>query len=450
MTQLLPYQLKGVRAINHFKGRMLLADEMGLGKTLQALQWVYENLEKRPVIIVCPSNAKYVWQEQAKLHLNMRTEVLEGRKPFKTQLPFHHNIFIFNFEILQYWIPFIEQLDPQVLIVDECHYIKSLSTKRTKAVKKLGKKIPNVLALSGTPILSRPAELYSTLNLIRPDLFPSFTRYAFRYCRPRRTHWGWDFRGASNLDELHGILKKTCMIRRLKKDVLQDLPPKTRKIVPLQIENRKEYDTAVFDFINWLSLISIQKAKRAKKAQELVKIGYLLRLAAELKMDAVRNWIDVFLQESDDKLVVFCHHKNIIQQLYKSYKKISVLVAGSVKGPDRTKAVKTFQNNKKIRLFFGNIKAAGVAITLTSSNVVAFVEMDFVPGNHTQAEDRVHRIGQTRKALIYYLIAKGTIEENLCKIIEKKQGVLDQVLDGKKSKNGINIHTQLLNELKGR
>lgn len=443
MAELKSFQLKAVRKIEHFGGRALLADEMGLGKTFEALQWLQNHPKVRPVIVVCPAFLKWVWETIASLHFSMRGEVLEGTKPPKTRLIKNDSFLIINYEILQYWLTYLKKLKPQVLIIDECHYQKSRRAKRTKAVKKLSKKIPHIIAISGTPLVNRPAELWTTLNLVRPDEFPSFILFAFRYCKPVMTPWGWQYKGANNLKELHRKLNSLMMVRRLKKDVLKELPDKTRYIVPLDIENEEEYDEAVSNFIQWLTKISISRAKRARKAKKLVQMGYLKRLAAELKMKSVLKWIDYFLRENNGKLVLYCTHRKIIKILHNKYRKISVVVDGSVKGRKRMLAVQSFQNNKRIRIFIGNIRAAGVGITLTAASSLAFVEMDWVPGNHTQAEDRIHRIGQENAATIYYLIAKSTIEENLCKLIQKKQAILSATLDGTKRSNPLDIFDEL-------
>jgi len=445
----LPYQSKAVHRIEHFNGRALLADEMGLGKTVEALLWVKEHPNRRPVIIVCPASLKWMWKSFIHRVLKVRCEILYGTSPPKTGLTGKHSFLIINYEILQYWTTELKKLKPKILIIDEVHYIKNYKAKRTQAIRRL-KKIPYIIAISGTPLTNRPAELWNVLHLLRPDKFHDKLPFVIRYCNRKWTPWGWDISGASHLKELHRKLKSTMMIRRLKKDVLKELPDKTRHIIPLEIK-REEYEEALNNFIKWLSKKSISKANRAMKAKSLTKMGYLKRLAAELKMKPVLSWIDDFLEESDEKLVLFCIHKNIIRLLHNKYKGISTIVDGNVSGEKRKKAIHNFQKNKRIRIFIGNIKVAGVGITLTAASSLVFVEMDFVPGNHTQAEDRIHRIGQKNAVNIYYLIAKDTIEENLCKLIQKKQKILASTLDGKKKcSNQLNIFAKLEKELQNR
>ncbi len=442
-TKLYPYQKQAVLQIQKLKGRALLADEMGLGKTLEALSWVKRSPKKRPVVVVCPASLKWVWEAEAMKHIKVRATILNGRTPPKKKMNRHQQLFIINYEILQYWIAWLKNLNPQILIIDECHYIKSRIAKRTKAVKTLANNIKYLIAISGTPLTNRPSELFTTLNLVCPKEFPAFWPFAHRHCKAQLRPWGWEFKGASNIRELHHKLKRTMMIRNLKKDVLKDLPEKTRSIIPLEIENPKEYQEAENNFMKWLTKKSTSKAEKAKRAEKLVQLGYLKRLAAELKMKQVLEWIDDFLEQSNEKLIIYAIHKKIIKQIHERYKNISVVVDGSVTGKKRKIAIRSFQQNKKFRLFIGNIKAAGVGITLTAAHTLVFVELDWVPGNMVQAEDRPHRIGQKNAVMIYYLVAKGTIEEKLCKILQKKQRVLSQVLDGSIKTNRLDVYRAL-------
>ncbi len=438
----LPYQIKAVRKIEHFNGKALLADEMGLGKTIEALLWIKNHPKEKPIIVVCPASLKWMWEVFVHSILKTRCEILYGRKPPRTnKLIGKHPVIIINYEILPYWIKYLKKLKPKILIIDEIHYIKNSKAKRTRAIRKL-KKIPNIIGISGTPLLSRPAELWTALKLIRPDIFKSKLLFTIRYCNRKWTPFGWDVSGARHLDELHELLNSTMMIRNLKKDVLKELPEKTRYVIPLEIE-RREYDDAVNNFIKWLSKKSISKAKRAAKAQHLVKIGYLKRLAAKYKMKLVLNWIDNFLEESDGKLVLFCVHRHVVKILHNRYKDISVTIVGGIPQAKRKKAVRSFQKNRKIRIFIGNIQAAGVGITLTAASTLAFVELPWTPGECTQAEDREHRIGQKNTVTIYYLVAKDTIEEKLCGLLQRKQKILSATLDGGTKVNQLNIFDEL-------
>lgn len=449
-TQPYTYQRVGIRAVDHFKGRILIADAMGTGKSFQALGWVANN-DLRPVVIVCPANAKAVWEHEAITHFRIKVGIIEGRKSNTAPMVVPYRILVINYDILTDWLSFLQSINPQILILDEVHYIKSMRTKRSKAARALARQVPNVLALSGTPLTNRPAELFPILNMLRPDIWPKFMTFAYRYCQPKRTPWGWQFNGATRLPELHERLKTYCMIRRLKKDVLKDLPEKIRTMVPLKITDRKEYTRATNHFLAWVATTrSHEKASRAAKAESLVKMGYLKRLAARLKMKAGVRWIEDFLEETDEKLVVFAEHRAIIETIQSKFQNISVVVDGRVPHRKRALAIKQFQENKKTRLFIGNIQAAGVAITLVAASTVVFLELPFVPALVSQAEDRCHRIGQTNKVNIYYLVAEDTIEEHLCKIIESKQSVIDRVLDGRVGRNSLDVYAQLQRTLNAR
>jgi len=436
------FQMIGARTIRKYKGIVLLADEMGLGKTLQVLYWLYRCPKKRPVVIVSPATIKWVWESQAAQHLNMHIEVLQGKKPpRKARFKNKPSIVVINYEIFKYWVPYIKRLKPKVLVLDESHKIKNPTAGRTKAIVNLTRKmkIPHRIAVTGTPLLNNTSELFTTLNLLWPKKFPSYWRFVFRYCHPRKTKYGWTFKGARRTEELHRKLKRFGMIRRLKKDVLKELPAKIRMVIPLEIQHSREYRMASRDFLNWLKGKDITKLHKAKKAKAMLRVGYLKRLAAELKMKSVFKWLDDFLETTDKKIVVFAHHTKIINMLHKRYKKTSVVVKGGVSQKKRQRAVKAFQTGKP-RMFIGNILAAGVGLTLTAAEDLAFVELDFVPGNMIQAEDRIHRIGQRNAACIYYLVAKGTMEEGLCETLQKKQKNISKVLEGKgDNTNELNI-----------
>lgn len=451
MTKLYDFQKEGIEQIEKFNGRVLLADAMGLGKTIQALTYLKRHKEIRPAIIVCPASLKWVWEGQARQHCGLRTTVLSGRKQPKNTLKRNHPIIILNYDILDAWKDYLISLKPQIVIGDEIHAIKSPNAKRTKAFRELCRNVPHIIAISGTPLTNRPSELFPTLNILWKKEFPTFMAFGHRYCGVKKVFWGcgWDFRGASNLPELHGRLKRLGMIRRLKEDVLKDLPDKMRIVVPMDIEDRSEYTKALNDFIGWLSSKSAAKAKRASKAEELVKIGYLVRLASQLKMKSVFEWIDNFFEESDGKLVLFACHRNIIDEIHKRYPKISVVITGSTSMRKRKLVVQKFQRNPKTRLFIGNIRAAGVGIDLWAANTVAFVEFGFVPGECVQAEDRTHRIGQTQNVSCYYLCARDTIDESLCKILQNKQRIITETLDGsKRRKEKLDVYNQLLKTIK--
>lgn len=223
------------------------------------------------------------------------------------------------------------------------------------------------------------------------------------------------------------------MLRRLKSEVLTELPEKTRAFLPIELDNETEYCTAENNFIDFVAKTKGNAAAhRASNAVALAEIEGLKQLAVRGKLQACIAWVRDFL-EVDGKLVVFCTHRFVVDALMEEFKDVAVKVDGSVTGENRQKAVDAFQTNTNVRLFVGNVKAAGVGITLTAASNVAFIELPWTPGEVTQAEDRLHRIGQRNSVTVYYLLAQSTIEERIARLIDRKRKVLDSVLDGRET-----------------
>lgn len=449
MTKPFPYQLRGVRRLEAMGGRGLLADEPGLGKTLQALLFAARNPSARPAVVVCPASLKWQWAAEAARHIGMRSMVLEGRTPERGEgLGMTPPLTIVNYDILSPWMDYLIALRPKLVVVDEAHLIAGRTTLRAKATRHLCQGVPHVLALTGTPLVNRPAELWPTLNLIRPDLFPSFFPFAMKFCSPRRTPWGWDFSGAGSLDDLHRTLKP-IMVRRRKADVLRDLPPKRRSVLVLDADGLSEYHKASKDFRGWLRKHSPEKLRSSLRAEALVKAGYLKRLAAQLKLPSVLDWLDGFLSETDaEKVVLFAVHRKVLRAVRDRHRQTAVLIDGSTPAKERRLAVERFQTDRRCRVFIGQIRAAGVGLNLTAASTVAFVELDWVPGVHTQAEDRCHRIGSKGSVLAHYLVARGTIEEKLAELLQRKQAVLSATMDGGECEGDLDVFDLLTQELR--
>lgn len=422
--------------------------------SLEALAWprihrIY------PIVVVCPAPLKFNWEREALQHVGLRPEILSGMKPRKpTRFDRRQKLFIINYRILGAWLPFLKALKPQLVICDEGHYLKNQKAQRTKNVRKLCRGVPNLLILTGTPMTNRPAELYSLLKLLWPKKYKSFMSFGFKYCNARRGFRGrWEFKGATNLKELHSELLDNGMIRRRKVDVLPDLPPKIRTVVPLDLGyQHHKYLEAENDFLKWLSKKSKHRATKAKKALALVRFGYLKQLAAKLKFKQVIDWIDLFLEETDEKLAVFAIHKKPISILKKRFNSMSVVLDGStgtsIKA--RKQVVDQFQRHDKTRLFIGQINTAGVGINITAACTGLFAELGYTPAEHLQVEDRLHRIGQDRGVNWYYLVANNTIETDLCKLVQKKQKDIEQAIDGIAQEDSLDIFDQLLSYIKER
>lgn len=422
---LYPFQVKGVRFLEKKNGNALIGDDMGLGKTLQAASWLAINPDKRPALVVCPASLKYNWQAELWEKARVEAAVAEGMRPYALD----GDVWILNYDIAAAWLPWLlEKGKPTVLVLDECQRLVNRAAKRTKACGRLAKAARHVIGLSGTPILNRPVEFFPILHMVAPDKFPSFAQYAFAFCDPRRG-WrgrGWDYSGASNLGELHARVSEV-MLRRTKRQVLRDLPAKTRTIIPVDLSNRKEYARAVVDFINWYGeQVGTGRAKAAMRAEALVKLGALKRLAAAGKIATVAEWITEF----PAKLVLFTRHTTILDRYLELFPK-ALRIDGSVPARERFRIIEAFQRSDGPRLLFGQIKAMGEGVTLTAADTTAHLELGWTPGEHEQAEDRVLRIGQTSaKVSAFYFIARGTVEEQTWEAIDRKRAVIGQIVDG--------------------
>lgn len=478
------YQATGVTFIDIRNGKALIADEMGLGKTIQALAWLQLHPEIRPAVLIAPSTLKLNWAREAHNWMTRpKIQILYGQSPSSIT----GELVIVNSDILQYWADEIVAIKPKAIIIDEVHYFKDTKTIRSEALKYISKGVKCRIGLSGTPMMNRPIELYYIWNWIDSSTVPSWPTYIRKFCNAKNNGFGLDVSGASNLDELYQLLTESIMIRRLKKDVLPELPPKTYSVIPLDIYNQKEYDRAEQDFctyyldgvlsdLNKLSEDVKTFAKKAGKnndfgqldlfdgvsgeklkeitnytldkvlsAEALMKINALRQLSAEGKMPDFIAWVKDFLV-SGEKLVIFCEHRDIMDQILKAFPKITVHVNGSVTGVNRQHAVDAFQNNPKIKLFVGN-KAAQEGLTLTAASNVCHIEFPWNPAAIDQRNDRCHRIGQEDAVTCYYFIAQGTIDEKIAELIDLKRKITDQSLDNRKT-DEVNILKNLLKQLK--
>lgn len=467
--ELYPFQKEGVSFIESRNGRALIGDEMGLGKTIQALAWLELHPELRPALIVVPASLKINWKNEIKDCMKSeKIHIISGEKYYK--LP-NKNIFIINYDVIinkrtkKYnsktqkvekkpvlysgWVDHLKEFNFKTIILDESHYLASSKSYRSQDTIKLCKNAEHIIALSGTPITNRPLEFFNILKIIEPTLYPSRWDFCMRFCAPRHNGFGWDFTGASNTTKLSESLK-ILMLRHKKEDVLKDLPPKTKTIIPIEIDNYKEYKSAESDIISWIrENEGKEKAEKASRSETLVAFEKLKQLAVKGKMKQCIAWINN-LVNSGQKLVIFADHKMAISKLMETYKDIAVKFDGSTSIIKRQQAVDRFNDDKRIKIFIGS-KAAKEGISLKGVSNLAFIELYWVPGFHDQGEDRIHGINRGDENAtginIWYLLANNTIEEDIMELLGKKGKILGQVLDGK-SVEDTNIFQDLLEKLK--
>ncbi len=435
MTKGYHYQLDGYRQLENFGGNGLLADDMGLGKTFQFLLYLHMNTGfpggVRRCVVICPAGLKVNWQREALMHFNIHAEICEGREPKQRRHKFTQLLVLINYEILPGWLPTLLKWKPDLLGLDEAHRIQNRSSLTYECVDELAENIPRVICLSGTPLTNRPAELWTILNLVRPDKYRSFLRFAWRYCQPKRNYGKWEFKGATRLPELHRRAKRHCMIRRLKRDVLKDLPKSHTSTVLVDIEKRKQYDKAHADYLKWLQGTAPGKHARASRSAGRGKMVHLKQMVGTLKWKAIIDWIDNFMVETDEKLLVFGVHKALLKRLHERYKRFhAVLINSTVTGKKRQQSIDQFQLQKSCRLLFANHQSGGEGFNMTAAAYGLVIEFPWTPKEINQTRARNDRIGQTRETTWYFMIAKNTMEEKLVTLLNKKQKIVDATLDG--------------------
>jgi SNF2 family DNA or RNA helicase len=429
-----PYQMQAVRRLIDLEGNALLADEQGLGKTVEIILWA-AMVKPETVVIVCPASAKYNWANEIKDWVGAEPcFVCEGREP--AAIPKGAKWVIINPAILKQWARKIKRRGFDVLVVDEGHFLCNEKTTQTTVCEELATQAKSVILATGTPTDRKVIKLYQLIKFIDGGtLFPSKMRFGERYCEAKKSNWhkGYDYNGATNLGELHRILKDTLMIRRTKEEVAKELPAKSRGIVRVKIAKSAmaEYIMAEEQFREWLKLAQGKgMTKGQAKAEAMLKINYLKHIVGRAKVETAIDWISNYL-ENEQKLVVFAVHKDVLGPIYQHFKKRAVIVDGNITGINRQKARDDFQNNPKINLFCGQLIAASEAITLTAAKDTLTVELDWRAIKHSQAEDRVHRIGQNRPVTAYYMIALDTVEIQIMKLLDENLRVMAGVIDGK-------------------
>jgi hypothetical protein len=357
------------------------------------------------------------------------------------------------------------------ILVSNCHYLKELDAQRTKAALALAEKVPVRLALSGTALPNRPIELVPQLMFLdRLDAFGGYYGFVRRYCGARMGEHGWEFNGASNEDELYEQLRATCYIRRLRDDVLPELPPIERELVSIALTNEEEYRRAERDVIDWLreqvaqderflaelSGLSAEERKRtikaradsiegrARNAERLRQIEVLKLLAVRGKLEAIHAWIEGFLAATTGKLVVYADHIEV-QETLLSWFPDAARIQGEMSSKKRDENVARFQEDESTRLIVCSLRAAMVGVTLTAARKIALFELGWNPPAMDQPEGRIRRMTQQAESLTaYYLLAPFTIETWIMELIEAKRRVIDAVNEGVKREAS---DTSILDEL---
>lgn len=455
LEKLFNFQKEGIKFAIERKGRILLADEMGVGKTIQAICIAKVYDDSWPVLVLCPSSLKFNWRNEI-----MRWTILDKKD---IQVVMKGNEVILNnkqkFCIISYDIASndnksqeIDKLNFQCILVDEAHALKNHETKRCKNLLPIIKKTKRLVLMSGTPILSRPVEIFTLISSIRPDLFNNFHSFAHRYCGPKETFHGLDFTGTSNLRELNFLLEN-FMIRRLKKDVLNELPDKFRQRIEVPVDEKLQNMIAALKnkntekFQHYYNQINEQMF--SNKNNELNPEGEkeiddspislynkAYKITGLAKIDGINNYVNYLLEE-DQKFLVFAHHTEILDKLEecvlnfkKKHKGFNYIrIDGKTPSNKRQDLVDNFQQDDTYKVAILSITACSTGLTLTQASIVVFAELFFTPSIMIQAEDRVHRHGQKNSVQVKYLVGHKTLDDDIFEALNFKCGIVSETLD---------------------
>ena len=453
--ELYPFQKEGVMTLLENDRNYLLADEMGLGKTPTASMYLRNKKGSLPAIVVCPASLKLNWSREIEKWCGAKTYIVEGRTPeyLTDEFVERYPVFIINYDILgmenqelkkeeerkfqeakSKGLKYKKQIPPVIgwcdelnrhkfntIICDEVQYIAEPETIRSRAVSQICDNDSKKIFLSGTPYETRTSQFFTCLHILNSRVFPDRWKYLMRYCNPKKTYFGWQFNGLSNGEELHQLISK-FMIRRLKKDVLTQLPPKQRIVLPLAIspKDRKLYDQVEREFDEELS---------NGTTNALVKLSQLKQASFEAKKNSAIQWIKDYL-DCYGKLVVFVYHKKSFDLLMETFRGKVVGINGYTDVNQRQRNVDWFQTKDNIKLFVGQIKACATGLTLTEAHSVAFLEFGSTAPQHEQAEDRIHRIGQKADSVTaYYLTLEDSIDESIMETLNQRNKDMKKVMD---------------------
>ncbi|KRX03262.1 P-loop containing nucleoside triphosphate hydrolase [Pseudocohnilembus persalinus] len=464
--KLYAYQKQGIEFGLRNLGRILIGDEMGVGKTIQSIALAYCYYEKWPLLVVSPSSLRLNWKDEILMWLpDIKENQVQVISKGKEQVKKEAKVIIISYDLCVKFTETFRKMNIQIAIADEAHYLKNSQAKRTEALTPILCRCQHILLLTGTPALARPKEIFSLISIIRPDVFFNFRDFGNRYCDPKPStrFRGIEYEGSSNPKELNYILRKNIMVRRLKKDVLQELPPKRRQRI--KISTDQKVVNQILTILNQTGANSFEKLFKALRNEknglnegilqnddfiqtdeggsmyEALTKCYLL--TGKAKIPGILEYIHELL-ENDVKFIIFAHHLEVLDAIQEYVQKHSVQfirIDGGVGHSDRHTRVKSFQENENVKVAILSITAAGTGLTLTATSNILFAEMHWTPAVMQQAEDRAHRIGQINCVNCHYLIGENTIDEKLYDKLLAKFSVVSDILDQDKRYFDVEEHT---------
>ena len=425
------FQMEGIKfGINHHC-RFLLADEMGVGKTLQAISLAYIYRESWPVLVVCPGSMKYNWKGEIQTWLGLKDYRINIINSSRQKLSQEAYFYIISYDLMRNVIKKMRQMTFDFVILDEAHSIKNKDSLRAKNILPIAVRAKRLIIMTGTPLLAKPYEGYPLLYALRPDIFCYFKKFAYRYCDPQPTPMGINWSGTSNTKELHWILS-CLMVRRLKSDVLNQLPPKRRQKIEIATNEKVIHE--------------LKRTRKNVKGRKGTLECYTL--TSKAKIEGVLAYISDII-DAKEKFIVFAYHHEMLDALEKlcKEKRIDYMrIDGTTKQETRYQYVNYFQLNKSCQVGILSIIAASTGITLTAAHMVIFAELTWTPSIMIQAEDRVHRIGQKSEFVdIKYLYGKETLDDFILDKLQKKLTIVSTTLDDKQANFGVKAEQNLIN-----
>ena len=406
--------------------RFILADDMGLGKTTSTIIAALEtNIQK--ILIICPASLKINWEREIRNYTDRSVYICEG-KNFSTE----HDFVIVNYDIIKNFYDLKDKENSPItkgnfdlVIIDEAHYISNPQAQRTKLINSFVKDVEYLWLLTGTPMTSRPINYYNLLNLIESPVAQNWMAYVIRYCQGYQFKAGnrkvWNVNGASNLEELRDRTSRQ-VLRRLKEDVL-DLPEKIITPIYLRLKSKK-YEELMGEYYEWYN-------KNPDESRSLtVQFNKLMKVRQVIAEEKILNTIEVVenILELGKKVIIFTNFTDTLHKIHSHFGKKAVYLDGTCSKVQRQYAVDQFQDNDKVKVFVGNLQAAGVGITLTAGEAVIFNDLSFVPAHHQQAEDRAYRYGQKNCVSVYYPLFDNTIEGVIYDMLINKKNIIDTVM----------------------
>jgi SWI/SNF-related matrix-associated actin-dependent regulator 1 of chromatin subfamily A len=423
--------------------RFILADDMGLGKTTSTIIAALETGAKK-ILIICPASLKINWEREIANYTDRSVYIAEGKK-YSTESDF----VIVNYDILKNFhdpkekdSSLLSQSNFELVILDEAHMVSNAQAQRTKIINNFVKTIKRVWLLTGTPMTSRPINYYNLLSIIESPVAQNWMAYAIRYCQGYQFNAGkrkvWNVTGSSNLEELKDRTSKQ-ILRRLKEEVL-DLPDKIITPVYLRLKS-KEYEDLMGEYYDWFEKKTDESSSLTVQFSKLMKVR---KVIANEKAKQTIEFAENILEQGK-KVIIFTNFTDTLQTIYQHFGKQAVYLDGSCNKVQRQYAVDQFQDNEKIKVFVGNLKAAGVGLTLTSAEAVIMNDLSFVPAEHSQAEDRAYRYGQKNNVLVYYPLFENTIEGSIYDILNHKKKIIGTVMGDDVSENVGDVVEEILN-----